>query len=254
VNPDACPAGEPEPRRSALVTGGSRGIGLGAVRALVARGLDVVFTYRGAESAAKEVAAECDGLPGRVEARHYDLLDSDPAELIDEVLATHGRLDSVVLNAGIWQGGRLEDLDEGQWWTVVETNLRGCARLSRAAVSALTQSPNGSLVLVSSAVGIVGFAGDTAYASAKAAMIGLARSLAKEVGGRGVRVNVLAPGFITTDMTGAIPDGSRDRILARGVLRRMGTVEEMGKAIAFLSEDATYCTGTVLVADGGWTL
>lgn len=246
--------GERSLPRTVLVTGGSRGIGAGAVRELSARGLSVVFTYRGAEQAAKELVAECDGVVGSVQARQYDLLDSDPAGLVAGIIESHGRLDSVVLNAGYWDGGRLVDMDSTAWWDVVEANLRGCARLSKAAVPAILESDNGSLVLVSSAVGIIGFAGDTAYASAKAAMIGFARSLAKEVGGKGMRVNVLAPGFISTDMTAAIPDGSRDRIVGDGVLRRMGTAAEMGKAIAFLSEDATYCTGSVLCADGGWTI
>ncbi len=107
---------------------------------------------------------------------------------------------------------------------------------------------------MSSVVGLVGHAGDTAYASAKAAFIGFARSLAKEVGRDGIRVNVLAPGFIETDMTAQVPNAARDRLTSEMVLRRFGTTEEVAAAAIFLTEDATYCTGTVLAVDGGWSL
>lgn len=132
--------------------------------------------------------------------------------------------------------------------------MGGAAQLTRAALPALRQGTNASVTLVSSAVGIVGFAGDTAYASAKAAMTGFARSLAKEVGRDGIRVNVLAPGFVATDLTAGIPPASRDRITGDLVLRRLGTADEVARAAVFLAEDATYCTGTVLTVDGGWTI
>jgi 3-oxoacyl-[acyl-carrier protein] reductase len=145
-------------------------------------------------------------------------------------------------------------MDPDRWWRVVEVNLKGMATLTRAALPALRHSPDPSVVLVSSVVGIIGHAGDTAYATAKAAMIGFARSLAKESRRDGVRVNVLAPGFIDTDMTAAIRETARRNIARATVLRRFGSVEEIGRAAVFLSEDATYCTGSVLAADGGWSI
>lgn len=240
--------------RTALVTGGSRGIGAAIVREFAGRGVDVVFTYRGAAAAAEKVVADCDGTPGRATALPYDLLTSDPRELIASVGSlTHG-LDALVLNAGVWAGGRLSDMDHDEWWDVVEANLRGAGRLAAAAVPAVTASGQGSITFVSSAVALIGFPGDTAYASAKAGMIGMARSLAKELGATGTRVNVLAPGFVDTDMTAQIPDRSRTKILDAAQLRRFGTAEEIARAAVFLAADATYCTGAVLAVDGGWSL
>lgn len=240
--------------RTALVTGGSRGIGRACVLEFAARGVDVAFTYHRDADAAETVLKAAGNLPGRVRAFRHELLDGDATELMSGVVDTFGRLDSAVLNAGMWDGGRLGELDPDAWWRVLETNLRGNQRLARGALPSLLESPSGSLVLVSSAVALTGFPGDTAYASAKAAMLGFARSLAHEVGSQGMRVNVLAPGFVQTEMTSAIPDGSRERILRRTVLRRFGAAEEVARAAVFLSEDATFTTGAVLSADGGWTL
>ena len=240
--------------RVAVVTGGSRGIGAAIVGELTSRGVDVLFTYATNAAAADAVAADASGAAAEAVPTRYDLLAGDPEALLGLALTRWGRVDSIVLNAGMWAGGRIDRLDPDRWWEVVETNLRGAHRVARAAVPALRASPAGSVLLVASAVGLVGFPGDTAYASAKAGMVGLARSLAKELADDGVRVNVLAPGFVDTDMTAAIPPSSRDRILGRTVLGRFGTGAEIAKAAAFLSEDATFTTGAVLTADGGWTL
>jgi 3-oxoacyl-[acyl-carrier protein] reductase len=240
--------------RTVLVTGGSRGIGRACVLEFAARGADVAFTYRRGADEAETLLEAAGDRPGRVRAFRHDLLDGDADALVSGVLDAFGRLDSIVLNAGAWDGGRLSDLAPEAWWRVLETTVRGNHRLSRAALPALLDSPSGSLVLVSSAVALTGFPGDTAYGSAKAAMLGFARSLAHEVGGRGVRVNVLAPGFVETEMTSAISGPARERILRRTVLGRFGTPEEIARAAVFLSEDATFTTGTVLSADGGWTL
>ena len=240
--------------RTALVTGGSRGIGAAVVRQLVARGIDVAFTYRGALDAAEKVLADCEGAPGRVTAFHYDLLESDPQELVRSTAVWGGGLDALVLNAGVWAGGRLTEMDPVDWWAVIEANLRGSGRLAAAAVPILNAREASSITFVSSAVALIGFSGDTAYASAKSAMVGLARSLAKEVGREDTRVNVLAPGFVETDMTAQIPDRSRAGILHATQLRRFGTADEIAQAAVFLAIDATYCTGAVLTVDGGWSL
>ncbi|HEY0451196.1 SDR family NAD(P)-dependent oxidoreductase [Actinophytocola sp.] len=238
--------------RVAVVTGGSRGIGAEITRQLAGRGLRVACTYRSGKDEANALAAE---LATDVLTVHFELGDAESAEsLVATVLERFGRLDTLVLNAGVWHGGRLEDLDPSLWWRVLESNVGGAAQVARAALPALRRGSAPSVTLVSSAVGIIGFPGDTAYGSAKAAMTGFARSLAKEVGRDGIRVNVLAPGFVETDMTAAIPERSRERIIADMVLRRLGTAAEVARAAVFLAEDATYCTGTILTVDGGWSL
>jgi 3-oxoacyl-[acyl-carrier protein] reductase len=235
-----------------LVSGGSRGIGAAITATLADRGVRVGCTYRDRKDEAEKLAADA---PDRVLPVRFDLDDERSASsAVDTVLAEWGRLDGVILNAGQWAGGRLTDTDPSSWWRVVETNLRGTVSLARAALPHVAQGISPSIVLVSSVVGLIGHAGDTAYASAKAALIGFGRSLAKEVARDQVRVNVLAPGFIETDMTDAVSDGARKRIEEATVLRRFGTVDEIARAAIFLSEDATFCTGSVLTADGGWAL
>jgi 3-oxoacyl-[acyl-carrier protein] reductase len=239
-------------RRTALVTGGSRGIGAAITRALAKRGLNVACTYRNSREEAERICAD---YPDQAVALSFDLGNAESAtQLVESVLATWGRLDTVVLNAGMWRGGRIDSLDPTEWWRVLEANVGGNAQLIRAVLPALRKGENASVTFVSSVVGLQGFPGDTAYASAKSALFGFARSLAKEVGKDGIRANVVAPGFVETDMTADIPDVSREHIAKRAVLRRFGTTEEIAAATAFLAEDATYCTGTVLTVDGGWSL
>lgn len=240
--------------RTVVVTGGSRGIGAAIVSLLARRGSDVVFTFRNDGRAAHDVVDSCASLPGTVSALRYDLRGDDAHHLVAHVLERQGGLDSLILNAGVWSGGRLGDLDQDAWWDVVDTNLRGSVRLVRAALEPLRGCGSGSVLLMSSAVGLVGFPGDTAYASSKAALVGFARSLAKESGASGLRVNVLAPGFVDTDMTSEVGGRARERIAGRTVLGRFGTPEEIASAAVFLSEDATFATGVVLPIDGGWTL
>jgi 3-oxoacyl-[acyl-carrier protein] reductase len=219
---------------------------------LAQRGVRVGCTYRHQRDGAEKLAADA---PDLVLPVHFDLGDEDSAtSAVNSVLSEWGRLDAVILNAGQWAGGRLTETDPGSWWQVVDSNLRGTVALARAALPHLAQGISPSVVLVSSVVGIIGHAGDTAYASAKAAMIGFGRSLAKEVARDRIRVNILAPGFVETDMTDAVPVVARKRIEAATVLNRFGTVDEIAKAAVFLSEDATFCTGSVLTADGGWSL
>lgn len=245
-------AGAGAPARAALVTGGTRGIGESVVRRLAARGTAVGCGYH---SSAERAAALADEFPGSVVPVRYELGSQPSAEdAVAAMTEAFGRLDSLVLNAGVWDGGLLESLEPERWWTVVEKNVSGMAQLTRAALPTLRRGDHPSILLVSSVVGLIGHPGDTAYASAKAAMVGFARSLAKEVGRHGVRVNVLAPGFVDTDMTSAVPDRARERIHAETVLGRFGTADEIASAAVFLSEDATYCTGAVLSVDGGWSL
>lgn len=238
--------------RTVLVTGGSKGIGAEVVRALVQRGRNVGCGYwQGADRA----AALGQELGAQVTPVRYKLGSEDSAQqAVRMVTERYGGLDSVVLNAGVWDGGLIEAVDHDRWWNVIQNNIASLAYATRAALPHLRDAWQPSILLVSSVVGLIGHAGDTAYASAKAAMVGFARSLAKEVGRDGIRVNVLAPGFVDTDMTSAVPDKARERIRAEAVLGRFGTAAEIARAAVFLSEDATYCTGTVLSVDGGWSL
>jgi 3-oxoacyl-[acyl-carrier protein] reductase len=242
-------------RRTALVTGGSRGLGAAIVEAFGRRGLDVAFTYRSRPDLAEAVRAELDPrAEGDVLHCAYDQDRDDAEALMHGIAARWERLDSLVLNAGIWRGGRIDALPEDEWWNVVEVNLRGLYRTTRAALPLLRAGAAGSIVLVSSVVALTGFPGDTAYASAKAGLIGLARSLARELARDGIRVNVLAPGFVESDATADVSPRNRERLLRRTILQRFGDAEEVARAAVFLSEDATYTTGAVLTVDGGYAV
>ncbi|MBS1892341.1 MAG: SDR family oxidoreductase [Actinobacteria bacterium] len=241
--------------RVALVTGGSRGLGAAIVRALAGRGLRVAFTYRERADLAEELCDELAAAGGqRPFALRFDQESEDGEEVVAAVLDRWGRLDSLVLSAGIWNGGRIERLDPEAWWRVVEVDLRGVYRMARAAVPSLGAGPAGAITIVSSTIGIAGFPGDTAYASAKAGLVGFGRSLAKELAPAGTRVNVLAPGFVESDATAEVSAAARERLSSRLLIDRFGRAEEIGAAAAFLSEDATYMTGAVLVCDGGFSL
>lgn len=177
--------------RVVLVSGGSRGIGAGITTELTQRGVRVACTYRTGRDEVTKLVAHA---PNLLLPVHFDMQDRNSAAAAVECgVAQWGRLDAVILNAGQWAGGRLGEMDPTSWWSVVETNLQGTVSLARAALPSLAQGRSASVILVSSVVGIIGHAGDTAYASAKAAMIGFGRSLAKEVARDGIRVNVLAP-------------------------------------------------------------
>ncbi len=243
-----------EGARVALVTGGSRGLGAAIVRALAGRGLRVAFTYRERADLAEELCEELAAGGERPLALRFDQETETGEEVVAAVTEHWGRLDSLVLSAGIWNGGRIDRLDPEEWWRVVEVDLRGVYRMARAAVGPIGAGPAGAITIVSSTIGIAGFPGDTAYASAKAGLVGLGRSLAKELAPAGTRVNVLAPGFVESDATVDVSPAARERLSSRLLIDRFGRAEEIGAAAAFLSEDATYTTGTVLVCDGGFSL
>lgn len=236
--------------RTALVTGGSRGIGAAITRALSARQLRVACTYRSSRDEAERICTE---LPVQALALPFQLGDPESAHsVVGSVLREWGRLDALVLNAGMWRGGRVDTLDPTQWWGVLEANVGGNAHLVRAALPALREGTNPSITFISSVVGLRGFAGDTAYGSAKAALIGFARSLAKELGRDGIRVNVLAPGYVETDMTAKLEPAQREAMLAAVPLGRPATADEIAASVLFLaSNEAAYITGQVLAANGG---
>jgi 3-oxoacyl-[acyl-carrier protein] reductase len=239
-------------RRSVLVTGGTRGIGEAIVRTLALRDVNVGCGYAQSQERAEELAREH---PERVLPVTYRLGEARTADsAVEAIVSTFGGLDGLVLNAGVWAGGRLGKLDPAEWERVVAANLFGAAQLCRSAVPVLARADAASITIVSSVVGLIGGPGDTAYASAKAGLIGFAKSLAKEVAGQGIRVNVVAPGFVETEMTAGVPEQSKDHIRQSILLKRAGSAAEIADAVVFLSEDATYCTGSVLTVDGGWSM
>lgn len=240
-------------RRVALVTGGSRGIGAAVVRLLAGRGIRTAFTYQSSPQAAQDLAAE---FPELLLPLPFSLGDLASAErVVAQTVERFGHLDTVVSNAGIWKGGLLTRIDMADWGAVLSVNVEGTAQLCRAAIPALKEADGDrSITLVSSVIAFEGGAGDTAYTAAKSALVGFGRGLAREAARDRIRVNTLCPGFVATDMTAGLPDGAADRIAGEIVLGRPGSAEEIAGAALYLGVDGTYCNGTTLVVDGGWSL
>ena len=239
--------------RVALVTGASRGIGRAVALELAAAGAAVGVGYRSNQDAAEEVVGAIEAAGGRAAALGGDV--SDPASgaaLVEACESALGDLDVVVANAGITRDNLIARLRPDDWREVVDTNLGGPFFLCQAASRRLMRRRAGSIVLMSSIVGVQGNAGQTNYAAAKAGLIGLGKALARELGSRNVRVNVVAPGYITTELTAVLPDGAREALLALTPLGRLGEPEDVARAVRFLASDASaFITGAVLPVDGG---
>ncbi len=238
----------------ALVTGGSQGIGRAICLTLAERGATVVACARN-EGALKELAAEAKSreLPGAIEPQALDVTDRAAIDaLVDSVGERHKRLDILVNNAGITRDGLVMSMDDDQFDDVLTTNLRSAFWLTRAACKLMVRQRYGRIINIGSIAGVMGNPGQANYAASKAGMIGLTKSVAKELGKRKITCNLLAPGFISTEMTEVLPDKVKDGAKQLIPLARFGEVEEISKVAAFLaSDDASYITGQVLVVDGG---
>lgn len=241
--------------RVALVTGGSRGIGAAIAARLAAEGASVAIGFAGREEAASEVVSAIERAGGSAVALQGDISDPEAsAALVERTVSEHGRLDVLVNNAGITRDGLLVRMSDDDWHAVIETNLSGAFYTTRAASRIMMKQRAGSIVNIASVVGMMGNAGQVNYAAAKAGLIGMTKTVARELAGRGVRANAVAPGFIETDMTASLPDAAREGALSMIAMRRMGSVEDIAAVVAFLaSDDAAYITGQVIAVDGGMT-
>lgn len=241
----------------ALVTGANRGIGAAIAYELGVRGATVALNVRGDDSGAREILNRLAAAGAGDEHGIFTADVSDSAActaMLEAVVARYGRLDVVVNNAGITRDGLLVRMSDEDWRAVIDTNLSGAFYVTRAAGKIMMKQRSGSIVNISSVVGVVGNAGQANYAAAKAGLIGLTKAVARELAPRNVRVNAVAPGFIETDMTAALPEAAREGALGTIAMKRFGSASDIAAAVAFLaSPDAAYITGQVLAVDGGMT-
>ncbi|MDQ1715491.1 MAG: 3-oxoacyl-[acyl-carrier protein] reductase [Frankiaceae bacterium] len=227
--------------RSVLVTGGSRGIGLAIARAFAAQGDRVAITYRGSTPPEGLFGVQCDVTSA-----------SDVDAAFTAVEAAHGPVEILIANAGITKDTLLLRMDEDTFASVIDTNLTGSYRVAKRAAAGMLKARRGRLIFISSVVGLYGSAGQANYAASKAGLVGFARSLARELGSRGITSNVVAPGFVDTDMTAVLTDERKAEILKQVPLRRYATVDELAGVVTVLASDAAaYITGAVLPVDGG---
>lgn len=240
--------------KSAIVTGGTRGIGKAIVLELARRGANVAFNYSKSADDAKILKAEVEALGVTALAAQCDVSNTAAAaEFVGQVKEAFGTVDYLVNNAGITRDQLILRMKEEDWDAVIDTNLKGAWNFSKAVLRPMMKNENGGSILnISSISGVVGMLGQSNYSASKAGMIGLTKSLAKEVASRNITVNALAPGMIETEMTQDMNAEFREKILAAIPLARLGTVQEIADVACFLlSDSARYITGQVIQADGG---
>ena len=239
--------------KTALVTGATRGIGRAIALKFAEEGANVAFTYRSQHEAAQTLVAEIESFGVQAKAYASDAASFEDAHnVVEDVKAVFGRIDILVNNAGITKDGLMMRMDEVQWDAVIDTNLKSAFNFIHACTPIMARQRCGSIINMSSVVGISGNAGQCNYSASKAGLIGLAKSIAKEMGPRGIRANCIAPGFIATDMTEAIPENVRQEWEKQIPLRRGGTPEDVANVALFLASDmAEYVTGQVINCCGG---
>jgi 3-oxoacyl-[acyl-carrier protein] reductase len=230
--------------KTALVTGASRGIGRAIAQELARAGASVVVGFRSGKDEAEALAGELGGRAVQADVSSPD----DAKRLVEEA----GDLDVLVNNAGLTRDGVLARMSDDDWRTVIETNLSSVFYTCRAVTRPMMKKRGGAIVNVSSIVGVHGNWGQTNYAASKAGIIGFTKSLARELGSRGVRANVVAPGYVKTQLTGVLPDETTEAMLTNTPLGRLGEPRDVAGAVRFLcSDDASFITGEVLLVDGG---
>ena len=242
--------------KTAIVTGGSRGIGRAVCLELAKGGANVVLCYAGNEAAAQETVQAVEALGAKALAVHCDVSDSAQVNgLTGAATAAFGQIDILVNNAGITRDNLLMRMSEAEFDAVIAANLKGAFLCMKAVSRLMLKQRYGRIVNLSSVVGLRGNAGQVNYAASKAGVIGMTKSLAKELAARGVTVNAVAPGFIETDMTAVLSDAARAAAQGGIPMGRLGAPEDVAKAVAFLaSDEAAYITGQVLAVDGGMAM
>lgn len=242
--------------KTCLVTGGSRGIGRAIALKLAQFGADVAITYARSAEAAKETAGEIEKLGRKAMIFQADAVNLEEAEnVVNTIAAEWGKLDVLVNNAGITKDNLILRMSEEQWDDVITTNLKSIFNYSKAAAKPMMRNRSGSIINISSVVGISGNAGQSNYAASKAGIIGFTKSYAKELASRSIRANVVAPGYILTDMTETLNEKILEGIKAETPLGRAGQADEVANVVAFLASDlSSYITGETIRVDGGMAM
>ena len=237
----------------ALVTGAARGIGKAIALKFAAEGADVAFTDLVINEAAEETIAEIAGFGHKVKGYASNAANFDETHtVVEEILKDFGRIDILVNNAGITKDGLVMRMSEAQWDAVIAVNLKSAFNFIHAIVPQMARQKSGSIINMASIAGQMGNPGQINYASAKAGLIAMAKSVAKEMGSRGIRANAIAPGFIVSEMTNALPEAVREEYIKNIPLKRGGTVEEIANTALYLASDlSSYVTGQVIAVNGG---
>lgn len=240
----------------ALVTGASRGIGRAAAKMLAAQGAYVYVNYNGSKGAAEEAVAEIMQNGGKAEALQCNVADFKACgEMVGAIIKQSGRLDILVNNAGITKDGLLMKMSEEDYDQVLDINLKGTFNTIRHASRYLLKQRSGRIINITSVSGVLGNAGQANYSASKAGVIGLTKSAARELASRGICVNAIAPGYVDTDMTGALSDQVKEQMLAQIPLGRVASPEDIANVVLFLASDASsYMTGQILSVDGGMAM